>query len=1378
MRHRLLALVLAVLLLVPFTPASYATPPDAYTCLHPDVAVSAGGELLSEGDEIALDGGMAHAGTGLTFSFQARTFNPTIDLCNLKITDARTWQVSHWPCDNHPKPKPARTQSLAWSVAVPLDCKFIGSPNLLTVSLTNGKGSAVANVMIYAGAPGFVFPDKQARAFFGPFAMQSDPVNSLTGALAAVETDASVTALGVPLSVTRTYNSNDASTGPLGVGWRSSYSDRLALSPTGARYLASDGREIGFTRTGTAFAVEPGSARFTLTQSGSTYVLTSVDQMRMQFSAAGELQSIRDRNGQGVTIEQVSGRVRTVTNGRRSLSYDYNEQGQIASVRLSGPAEPRTVRYSYADGRLTEVTSAGGIRTRYSYVDGRLKSESVGDAAPAYVTEYDSTGRVVAQTDAKGGRSSWSWDSEGIRGTSTMTDPTGGKWINEYERNWLIRQTDPTGATATFHYDADGNLIRVFDNLGHGARHSYDAFGRDIASTDAVGAVTRRTYNGRNDVVTSTDPLGRRTTYMYDTRGNLTATSYGGRTSAVTYDARGLVTASRDPLGRTTQYAYSVDGDLVRVTGPLRQVTQIGYDGWGRPAKVTSPRGAVSTVTYNDDDQPLTQHGPLDVSTSQTYDAQGRVSTLVDARGGTTKLRYDDTSAVVGVTRPSLPEATMTYDGSDRVTKTVDASGREQTFTYDGAGRTTATTYGGRTWRFTYDKAGRLIRTTLPSGKTASFTLDPRGAPLRIAYSDKTPAVSYTWDAAGRRTSMTDGLGVTRFAYDAFDELTSSTGPAGAVSYRWDANGNLAGRTAVGHTESYTWDAVGRLASAVADGKPLASYGYDLAHGTITTTQPGGLVKTEKVDVRGRTTSLSVTRGAHALRTITSAYDPADNVVRSDDSVAGKTSYNYDPLNRLTAACYGVDQCTDDARDYIRYNYDANGNRIWEQRPTGSTWSLYGSGNELQASITSPPDYPLDVPSARTYRYDADGNLTSDGTTTYTWSAAGKPITSTAAGATTTYTHSGDGRRTSATRGRSTTRYLWDPLSPQVLNTTKDSKPTRYLYGAGILAQQTPSALTPLTTSPNGSILATSTAKPTQHAYEPYGQTRVGPAAQTPSDKPAADPSSAPAPGYIGGLQLPNGNYLLGQREYNPTTGTFLTPDQAGSANPYAYTTGNPLKTTDLQGLDDVEGTLTDVSHISGYISTAALVGAVVCTLARPCAPAVPIFLEVSSATGVISAGAAGILDSQACILKGNCSQLAADVAVGLVASRFPAIGRARAATEGAVPALGYAEGTGISALTPNRLQHGTKHLVTAGLLPQWSGKKSPEIIRRELVPILEHPDATVNHQLGDYQVKGFLGVIDSKLVAVFVYKDGPYAGQLASSSEPTLNQLKKWGIG
>ncbi|MFK4089365.1 RHS repeat-associated core domain-containing protein [Kribbella sp. NPDC020789] len=372
-------------------------------------------------------------------------------------------------------------------------------------------------------------------------------------------------------------------------------------------------------------------------------------------------------------------------------------------------------------------------------------------------------------------------------------------------------------------------------------------------------------------------------------------------------------------------------------------------------------------------------------------------------------------------------------------------------------------------------------------------------------------------------------------------------------------------------------------------------------------------------------------------------------MVRTDDSVAGTSSYTYDALNRLTGTCYGVDQCTADAKDYIRYDYDGAGNRIWEQRPESTTWSMYGPASELIGALTTTPAYPAQRPKLRVHKYDADGNLLSDGTTSYTWSAAGKPVSSTTGNATTTYTHSGEGRRATAATGPQTTKYLWDPLSPQILNTaTTKAAPTRYLYGASLLGHQSGRTLTPLTTTPNGSLSTTATATPTHHTYDPYGLPR-----------PAAGPSTQAAPGYIGALQLPSGNYLLNQREYNPTTATFLTPDQGGSPNPYAYTSGNPLKSTDLQGLSDVEGTLTDVSHVSGYVSTGALTVAIACTFIRACAPAIPIAMQVSAATGMVSAGTAGILDSQACVVKGNCSALAADVALGALSSRFPALGTA-----------------------------------------------------------------------------------------------------------------------
>ena len=53
-----------------------------------------------------------------------------------------------------------------------------------------------------------------------------------------------------------------------------------------------------------------------------------------------------------------------------------------------------------------------------------------------------------------------------------------------------------------------------------------------------------------------------------------------------------------------------------------------------------------------------------------------------------------------------------------------------------------------------------------------------------------------------------------------------------------------------------------------------------------------------------------------------------------------------------------------------------------------------------------------------------------------------------------------------------------------------------------------------------------------------------------------------------------------------------------------------------------------------------------------------------------------------------------------------------------------------------------------------------------------------MDHTLGGTAVKGFIGDIDGTQVAVFVYKEGPYQGELASSSVPSANQLKMWGLG
>jgi len=66
-----------------------------------------------------------------------------------------------------------------------------------------------------------------------------------------------------------------------------------------------------------------------------------------------------------------------------------------------------------------------------------------------------------------------------------------------------------------------------------------------------------------------------------------------------------------------------------------------------------------------------------------------------------------------------------------------------------------------------------------------------------IAYSGSSAhSVSYTYDADGSKTAMTDATGTSSYAYDSFGELTSATSGANqTVVYAYDADGDTTGIT-------------------------------------------------------------------------------------------------------------------------------------------------------------------------------------------------------------------------------------------------------------------------------------------------------------------------------------------------------------------------------------------------------------------------------------------------------------------------------------------------------------------------------------------------------------------------------------------------------
>jgi YD repeat-containing protein len=133
-------------------------------------------------------------------------------------------------------------------------------------------------------------------------------------------------------------------------------------------------------------------------------------------------------------------------------------------------------------------------------------------------------------------------------------------------------------------------------------------------------------------------------------------------------------------------------------------------------------------------------------------------------------------------------------------------------------------------------------------------------------------------------------------------------------------------------------------------------------------------------------------------------------------------TYSYDGLNRLIGAA-------EQPGTTYGYTYDLVGNRT-EVRVDGSVTDshTYNAANQVVG-----------------WTYDAAGNLTNDGTTTYVYDALNRLTTQ----GSTTNTYTGDGTLVAQTTGDTTTCFTQDLAAPlsQVLQRTQGSTTTEYVYG-------------------------------------------------------------------------------------------------------------------------------------------------------------------------------------------------------------------------------------------------------------------------------------------------------------------------------------------
>ncbi|MFF7534984.1 RHS repeat-associated core domain-containing protein [Streptomyces bobili] len=526
---------------------------------------------------------------------------------------------------------------------------------------------------------------------------------------------------------------------------------------------------------------------------------------------------------------------------------------------------------------------------------------------------------------------------------------------------------------------------------------------RTRTEVDALGRVTSIRYFSQS---TATSTSGRDTTYGYDARGNRDKiTDAAGNVWSYIYDARGRVTSATDPDTGTTELGYDEADRQNHTKNARQQETFTEHDLLGRVRYVRQGAASASPIKEYTYDTAAGGIGKPKESIRHTadgdyvnrvtgYDSEYRIT------GTETVIPANAMTAGLSGTYPYTYTYTRTGKVQSATLPAVGGLAREKVVTRynsDGLAETTS----GATWYTsdaTYSPYGEVLRTVSSAQPYRIWTtnfVDPHTGHLQRTVTDRETTGPhritdsyYSYDVSGTITSnsrqLAEATGTSWdtqcFTYDVMGELVnawaSKVTPTGASAGCTAANG-----TTWGYDTDYTTssgpvadapDAAtdttspdDALTSSLASTAPATStvatggtayrqsFTFDWLGNRATLTEPDTADATKNVTYSygyGKTLANGTKTQPHTMTSISSAptgksstytYDATGNTTDRDLSTTTQ-DLAWSSENKLESITNAGTKTT--------YVYDADGNRILENSPSGSV--MYLGETELTTNAT------------------------------------------------------------------------------------------------------------------------------------------------------------------------------------------------------------------------------------------------------------------------------------------------------------------------------------------------------------------------------------------------------------------------------------------